>query len=151
MAVEVGQEAPDFELPNQHRQPVRLANFRGRKHVLLVFYPLAFTPTCTGEIRALRHEAALESDEVELLAVSCDPTSALKVFAEQQEVKYHLLSDFWPHGAVSRRYGAFLEDRGFATRATYIIDKAGVVRWSVLNSPEDARDPAEYEKVLAEL
>jgi peroxiredoxin len=152
MAVELGEEAPDFELPNQHRQPVRLSDFRGRKNVVLVFYALAFTPTCSGEISALRDEGdALDNDDVQLLAVSCDPTSALKVFAEHEGVGYHLLSDFWPHGAVSRGYGAFLEDRGFATRATYIIDKAGIVRWGVVNSTGEARDPADYEKVLAEL
>lgn len=152
MGVEVGQEAPDFELRNQHREPVRLTDFRGRKNVLLVFYPLAFTPTCTGEICALRDEgAALDSDRVQVLAVSCDPSSALKVFAEQQNVSYPLLSDFWPHGAVARAYGAFLEDRGIATRATYLIDTAGVVRWAIVNSPGEARNPADYQKALAEL
>jgi peroxiredoxin len=152
MGVEVGQEAPDFELRNQHREPVRLSDFRGRKNVLLVFYPLAFTPLCTGEICALRDEgAALDNDRAQVLAVSCDPSSALKVFAEQQNVSYHLLSDFWPHGAVARAYGAFLEDRGIATRATYLIDTAGVVRWAVVNSPGEARDPADYQKALAEL
>jgi len=152
MAVEVGQEAPDFELRNQHREAVRLSDFRGRSNVVLVFYPLAFTPTCTSEISALRDaEPPLGNESVQVLAVSCDPTSALKVFAEQQGVDYHLLSDFWPHGAVARDYGAFLADRGFATRATYIIDKAGVVRWAVVNPPGTARDPADYEKVLAGL
>jgi peroxiredoxin len=149
MAVEVGQEAPDFELPNQHRHPVRLSEFRGRKNVVLVFYPLAFTPICTGEICALRDEGAgLEHDSAQVLAVSCDPASALKVFAEQQGVTYHLLSDFWPHGAVARAYGAFLDDKGIATRATYIIDTSGIVRWSVINPPGQARDPADYEKAL---
>jgi peroxiredoxin len=103
MAVELGEEAPDFELPNQHRQPVRLSDFRGRKNVVLVFYALAFTPTCSGEISALRDEGdALDNDDVQLLAVSCDPTSALKVFAEHEGVGYHLLSDLAARCGVSR-------------------------------------------------
>jgi mycoredoxin-dependent peroxiredoxin len=149
MAVEVGHEAPDFELPNQHRQLVRLARFRGQKNIVLVFYPLAFTPICTGEICAIRDEGAgLDNDSVQVLAVSCDPASALKVFAKQQAVTYHLLSDFWPHGAVARAYGAFLDDKGIATRATYIIDRSGIVRWAMINPPGEARDPADYEMAL---
>jgi peroxiredoxin len=151
-APSVGAEAPDFELPDQYGAKVRLSGFRGRKNVVLVFYPHAFTPTCTGEICAMRDEgASLAGDDVEVLAVSVDPSAALKVFGEQNGVEYSLLSDFWPHGEVAKAYGVFFEARGFATRGTFVIDKSGVVRWSVVNGPGEARDPLEYEKALASL
>ena len=148
----VGQEAPDFELPDQHGQKVRLSEFRGRKNVVLVFYPFAFTPTCTGELCALRDErASFENDNVQVLAISCDPTPSLRVFAERAGVEYPLLSDFWPHGEVARAYGVFLEARGMATRGTFLVDREGIIRWSVVNSPADARSTEAYAKALAEL
>jgi peroxiredoxin len=150
--VQVGQEAPDFELPDQHGRPVRLSSYRGAKNVVLVFYPHAFTPTCTGEICAIRDEgAALAADDVQVLAISCDPTASLRVFGEQTGVDYPLLSDFWPHGEVSTAYGVFFEPRGFATRGTFVIDKQGVVRWAVVNGPGEARDTADYAEALARL
>jgi peroxiredoxin len=152
IGAEVGCLAPDFELPDQHRRPVRLSDFRGRRHVVLVFYPNAFTPTCTGELGAIRDEGdALINDDVALLAISCDPAPALRVFAEQQGVAFPLLSDFWPHGQVARAYGVFLPERGIATRGTFVIDRSGLLRWSVVGSVADARDTAEYLKALAEL
>jgi peroxiredoxin len=152
VTIEVGSEAPNFALPNQYRETVRLSDYRGSKNVVLVFYPLAFTPTCTSEVCALRDEgSALVNDTAQVLAVSCDPTSALRVFSDQQRVTYPLLSDFWPHGEVSRRYGVFVEDRGIAMRATFIIDREGTVRWSVVHPGGEPRDPHEYEKALATL
>ena len=148
----VGQPAPDFELRDQHGTPVRLSSFRGQRNVVLVFYPFAFTPTCTGEICAIQDAGRdLANDHVQVLAISCDPTPALRVFAEQQGVTYPLLSDFWPHGAVSRAYGVFLEERGMATRGTFVINRDGVVRWSVLNTPGDARSTQDYAQALAQL
>lgn len=151
MAVEVGQEAPDFELSDQFRQPVRLSDFRGRKNVVLMFYPFAFTPTCTTELCTLRDEQGdFVSDDVQLLSVSCDPSPSLRVFAEQEGLEHPLLSDFWPHGEVSRAYGVFTEDKGIAKRGTFVIDKAGVVRWSVVTAGE-ARSTDDYRAALAEL
>ena len=152
MAVEVGQEAPDFELKNQHGEMVRLSDLRGKKNVVLVFYPFAFTPTCTGELCTIRDEkVSFENDDTQVFGISCDPAPSLKVFAEQEKLDYPLLSDFYPHGEVSKAYGAFLEERGFSTRATFVIDKTGVVRWSVVNSPADARSTDEYRAALAAL
>jgi mycoredoxin-dependent peroxiredoxin len=152
VTIEIGSEAPDFALPNQYRERVRLSNYRGAKNVVLVFYPLAFTPTCTGEICALRDEGqALSNDSAQVLAVSCDSTAALRVFSDQQAVTYPLLSDFWPHGEVSRKYEVFVEDRGIAMRATFVIDKQGMVRWSVVHPGGEPRNPQEYEKALAVL
>ena len=152
MSVEVGQEAPDFEVRDQFGQPVRLSSFRGEKNVVLVFYPLAFTPTCTGELCAIRDESSVfENDDTVVFGVSCDSPATLKVFAEREGYEFSLLSDFWPHGEVSRAYGVFLEERGFPLRGTFIIDKDGIVRWSVVNSPADARSTAEYREALAAL
>ena len=82
MTVEVGQEAPDFELQNQFGTPVRLSSFRGQKNVVLVFFPKAFTATCTGELCAIRDESSVfENDDTVVFGISCDTTATLKVFA----------------------------------------------------------------------
>ena len=152
MAVEVGQLAPDFELRDQYGATHRLSDLRGSRNVVLVFYPYAFTPTCTGELDAIRDERAdFDNEDVVTFGVSCDPVASLKVFAERESLGYSLLSDFWPHGAVSRQYGVFLEEKGFATRGTFVIDKAGVVRWSVLHGPSEARSNDDYRAALAAL
>ena len=152
MTLEIGQEAPDFELKNQFGEPVRLSSYRGEKNVVLVFFPKAFTPTCTGELCAISDEKdVFENDDTVVLGVSTDTTATLKVFAELEKYQYQLLSDFWPHGAVAQTYGAFFEPGGFPMRATFIIDKDGVVRWSVVNGPGDARRTADYREALASL
>lgn len=152
MPVEVGAVAPDFELRDQHRQPVRLSDFRGRKNVLLVFYPFSFTGVCTGELCSIRDELpAFQNDADQVLAVSCDSVYSQRVFADQQGLDYPLLSDFWPHGAVARTYGVFDDTIGAALRGSFVIDRAGVVRWTVVNALPDARDVAAYQKVLAGL
>jgi peroxiredoxin len=152
MAIAMGSPAPEFTLRNQHGQHVSLSDFRGQKNVLLMFYPFAFTGTCTGELCTIRDRYTdFVNDETEVLSVSCDPTASLRVFAEQEGLTHSLLSDFWPHGEVSRAYGAFLEELGFSTRATYVIDKEGIVRWSVVNGPGQARDADAYAEALATL
>ncbi|MCL7377183.1 peroxiredoxin [Streptomyces sp. 35G-GA-8] len=163
MAIEVGAPAPDFELKDNHGRTVRLSDFRrsedgaeggaqGGKNVVLLFYPFAFTGVCTGELCALRDELpSFVNDDTQLLAVSNDSIHTLRVFGEQEGLEYPLLSDFWPHGAVSRAYGVFDEEKGCAVRGTFIIDKDGVVRWTVVNGLPDARDLDEYVKALAAL
>jgi peroxiredoxin len=152
MAVEVGDQAPDFELKDQHGTPVKLASFRGEKNVVLVFYPLAFSGVCTGELRAMRDDfPEVSRDDVELLTVSVDSGYALRAFADAEHYEFALLSDFWPHGEVARSYGVFDENRGIATRGTFVIDKSGVVRWKVVNPVPQAREIADYQKALAAL
>jgi mycoredoxin-dependent peroxiredoxin len=152
MAVEVGEQAPDFELTDQHGTPVRLSSFRGNKNVVLVFYPLAFSGVCTGELCALRDEfPAVTRDDTELLTVSVDSTYTHRAWADAEHFEFGLLSDFWPHGGVAKAYGVFNDERGIATRGTFIIDKDGVVRWKVVNPIPQARDIAEYTKALAAL
>ena len=152
MTVEVGQQAPDFELKDQHGTPVRLSGFRGKKNVVLVFYPLAFSGTCTAELCAMRDEfPEVTRDDVELLTVSVDSGYVQRAWSEAQHFKFPMLSDFWPHGDVARAYGVFNDTRGVATRGTFIIDKDGVVRWKVVHPIPQARDIAEYQKALASL
>ena len=150
MALETGRPAPDFALRDQHGQSVRLSSYQGQKAVVVMFYPFAFSRVCTGELCAVRDSlSTFESDAVQVLAVSCDPMFALRAFAEQDRLTFPLLSDFWPHGATAKAYGVFDEDRGCADRSTYIVDKGGLVRWSVHHAMPDARDLREQASVLA--
>jgi mycoredoxin-dependent peroxiredoxin len=152
MAVEVGDVAPDFELMDQHGSPVRLSELRGKKNVVLVFYPLAFSGVCSSELCEMRDSfPEAEREDVEVLTVSVDSVYAHRAWAEKENYAFGLLSDFWPHGAVAESYGVFDEQRGIATRGTFIIDKSGVVRWKVVNAIPQPRDLAEYQKALAEL
>jgi len=150
--VDVGDAAPDFALRDQHGQEQTLASRRGSRNVLLVFYPFAFTGVCTGEMHALsEHASSWEDHGTDVLAVSCDPVPSLRVFAEQEGLELPLLSDFWPHGAVSTAYGAFDEKLGAAGRGTYVIDREGTVRWTVRTAIPDAREINDYLKALADL
>ena len=152
MAIEVGQEAPEFTLRDHHGHPTTLSSFRGSKNVVLVFYPWAFTGVCTGELCEIRDRiASFDNDDTVTLAVSCDAQFSLRIFAEREGYTFPLLSDFWPHGEVARAYGIFDEHAGAAIRGTFVIDKQGIVRYAVVNQIPDARDPAEYEKALAAL
>ncbi|MFF9361048.1 peroxiredoxin [Streptomyces griseoluteus] len=149
MALQVGDEAPDFELKDNHGRTVRLSDFRGEKNVVLLFYPFAFTGVCTGELCELRDNLPQFTDrDTQLLAVSNDSMHTLRVFGEQEGLEYPLLSDFWPHGNVSRAYGVFDEGKGCAVRGTFILDKTGTVRWTVVNGLPDARDLTDYVKAL---
>lgn len=150
--IEVGDTAPAFVLRDQHGREQSLAERSGSRNVLLVFYPFAFTGVCSGEMLALQEEAAgWDSLATDVLAISCDPVPSLRAFADHAGLEIPLLSDFWPHGKVSKAYGAFDESLGAAGRATYVIDKSGVVRWTVSNAIADARDINDYLKALSDL
>jgi len=150
MTIEVGAQAPDFVLKDQNNQEVRLADYRGAKKVLLVFYPLAFTGTCQGELCAVRDNLNdFVNDEVQVLTVSVDSPYSHKVWATQQGYEFPLLADFWPHGAVAQAYGVFNDEKGFANRGTFVIDKDGTVTFAELNGPGQARDQDAWRKALA--
>ena len=152
MTVDVGDEAPDFELPDQDRAPVRLSSFRGAKNVVLVFYPLSFTGVCQSELCAIRDDfASFSGDDVVTLAVSCDSTAVHKKWADEQGYAFPLLADFWPHGEVARTYGVLDEASGLALRGTFVIGKDGRIAYKVVNAIPDARDADEYRRVLAGL
>ena len=149
MALENETQAPDFDLPNQFGEHVRLSQFRGVRPVALVFFPLAFSSTCTSELCALRDNIALFKESgVELIAVSVDSKATLRAFAEQEGYDFSLLADFWPHGEVSREYGVFLEHKGFANRATFVIDTDGIIRASIITAPGEPRSIDAYREAL---
>ena len=150
--VDVGDVAPDFVLKDQDKNEVRLADFRGSKNVVLVFYPKSFTGVCQGELCAIRDDIAdFSNDDVQTLAVSVDTDAVHKAWANDQGYTFPLLADFWPHGEVARQYGVFHDASGLALRGTFVIDKEGIVRYKVVNAIPDARDHDEYKKVLASL
>lgn len=152
MSAQIGDEAPDFELPNQFGEKVRLSSFRGQKNVVLIFFPKAFTGTCTAELCAIRDDLPdFVNDDVVTFGVSCDSPPALKVFAEEQGYDYDLLSDWWPHGETASAYEVFLPELGHARRATFIIDKEGIITGKVTSGLGDARSNDDYRSVLAEL
>jgi peroxiredoxin len=149
VAVGVGQEAPDFTLRDENGQEVTLSSFRGH-NVVLVFYPLAFSSICTRELHDISGAAdRYEAANGEVLGVSVDSPYALKAFKRDEGIKARLLSDFHPKGAVARQYGAYIEDAGIATRATFVIDKNGKVAHKVVTHPGEARNQDEYLDALA--
>jgi len=152
MTLTIGQAAPEFEVLNQHGEKVSLASFKGEKNVVLLFYPFSFSGICTGELCALRDDlSAFANENVQLLSISCDPMYAQRAFADQEKYSFPVLTDFWPHGAVAKAYGVFDEARGCAVRGTFIIDKAGVLRWQVVNGLGDARNLEDYKAAIASL
>jgi len=152
MAVEVGCEAPDFRLRDQNHQDVVLSSFRGKRNVLVVFYPFAFSGICTGELSQVRDElATYQNDDVAVLAVSVDHPYTLKAWSEAKGYAFPLLADFWPHGAVAQAYGVFDDRRGMAVRGTFLVDTEGIVRFAEVNSPGEARDQDAWKHALAAL
>jgi mycoredoxin-dependent peroxiredoxin len=145
MTITVGQAAPDFELKDQHGNKVSLSSFKGEKNVVILFIPFSFTGTCTGELCAIRDDLApFQNENVQVLAISCDSMHTQRIFAEQEGYKFPVLADFWPHGI-------FNEDIGCAMRGTFIIDKEGIVRWTVVNGLGDARNIGDYKAAIAAL
>ena len=152
MVIQVGEVAPDFTLSNQHGEELTLSELVAEGPVALVFFPLAFSGICTGELCELRDNLAVFNDaKVRLVGVSVDSVFSLKVWAEQEGYEFSILSDFWPHGAVARDFGAFVEERGIATRATVIIGEDRKVLASFETSPGEARDFAAYREAVAAL
>jgi mycoredoxin-dependent peroxiredoxin len=150
--LDTGTEAPDFTLKDQNGQPVTLSNFRGAKNVLLVFFPLAFTGICQGELDEVRdHLPEYENDDAATLAISVGPPPTHKVCATESGFLFPVLSDFWPHGAVSQAYGVFNDGAGFANRGTFVVDRSGIIRFAEMKQPGEARDQAVWKEALAAL
>lgn len=153
MSIQAGDEAPDFELKDTAGNEIRLSDFRGKQNVVVVFYPFTFTGVCQGELCELRDDlSTFNGSDAQVLAISCDTRFAQGKWAEEQGFGFPVLSDFWPHGEVSRRYGVFNETMGCANRATFVIDKAGTVvdtfATAELRTP---RQKSDYEAALAKL
>ncbi|BBY09190.1 peroxiredoxin [Mycobacterium noviomagense] len=148
----VGSTAPDFTLRDQNQQPVTLSSYRGAKNVLLVFFPLAFTGICQGELDQLRdHLPEFENDDSATLTISVGPPPTHKVWSVENGFLFPVLSDFWPHGAVSQAYGVFNEDAGFPNRGTFVVDRSGVIRFAEMKQPGEARDQRLWTDALAAL
>jgi peroxiredoxin len=149
--LQLGGPAPDFTLRDQFGQDVTLSSFRGRKAVALVFYPYAFSGVCTGEMAGIRDRLAeFMTFDTEVLALSCDPMFALRAFSDSDGLNFPLLSDFWPHGEVARSYDVFDERAGCPRRSSYVVDRAGLVRWAVHNAMPEGRDLEEHLRQLRE-
>ena len=129
MPIAVGQPAPDFTLKEQDQKDVKLSDFRG-KNVVLAFYPLDWSPVCSKEHACFASDLQnFNSVNAQVLGISVDSAWSHKAFAEKMAIKYPLLADFQPRGAVSSQFGLFLSDKGITNRATVIVDKQGIVRY----------------------
>jgi mycoredoxin-dependent peroxiredoxin len=155
MAIAIGTQAPDFELPSNELEndrpgkKVRLGDYRGKKNVVLAFYPLDFSPVCSKEHQCFREDLSeLEKSGAQVLGISVDSVWTHAAFAKQMGLKYPLLADFQPRGDVAKKYGLFLEDKGITGRATVIVDKNGKVAWVKEQAIPEARDD---KAILAEL
>jgi peroxiredoxin len=149
MPVEVGSEAPDFTLRDENGEELTLSSLRGR-NVVLVFYPLAFSPLCTKELHDVSSAAdKYQAANAEVIGISVDSPYVLKAFKRDESLEARLASDFHPKGAVAKQYGAYIDEAGIATRATFVIDKDGKVVHKVVTHPGKGRDQEEYFEALA--
>lgn len=140
--------APDFRTKNQYGQDITLSGLRGAP-VVLVFYPHAFTGICTRELAELRdHQTEFDAVGCRVFGISTDTMFSLRVFAEQQKLTFDLLSDHWPHGGIAASYGVFDPQLGCAIRGTFVVDAAGRIAWTMVNSIGQGR---EISAVLAAL
>ncbi|MGE5277241.1 MAG: peroxiredoxin [Acidobacteriota bacterium] len=138
-----GDTAPDFTLPSTVGEKVTLSDYRGKKNVLLMFYPLDFSPVCSVENKQCAELLPSKgSDDVQVLGVSVDSLWAHKAFAAQNGISYPLLADFHPKGEVARKYGVYLEDKGLAARTAYVIGKDGRIKDVIASDIPVARDIA---------
>jgi peroxiredoxin len=130
MAKTVGEPAPDFSLKDQSQQEVKLSDFRGKKRVVLVFYPLDWSPVCTNEHACFVNDIKkFEQLDAQVLGLSVDSVWSHKAYADKMGIHYPLLADFQPRGAVAAKYGVFLEDKGITGRAISIIGRDGKLAW----------------------
>lgn len=150
--LQVGAEAPDFTLSDQNGEELTLSELVAEGPVALVFFPLAFSGICTGELCELRDNLSVFADsKVRLIGVSVDSVYTLQAWAKSEGYEFSILSDFWPHGAVAKDYGVFVEDAGIATRATLVIGSDRKVLASFETEPGQARDFGAYREALAKV
>lgn len=141
MAVQTGDQAPDFDLEETYGRRVRLSDFRGRSNVLLVFHPFAFTPLCEEEALDLQENLqSFRNANTEIVFVSCDTSAARQAWKRQLGAEFVFASDFWRHGATAKAYGVFNERTGAPIRGTFLIDTGGTVIWSLVKDPDTRRD-----------
>ena len=152
MTFSIGDAAPDFTLKNQHGEDISLSSFRGDKNVVVVFFPFAFSGICTGELCEIRDNLGdFAGVDAEVLAISCDHFFSNRAFADRDGYEFSILSDFWPHGDVSRAYSTFNQGAGAPNRGTFVIDREGVLRWNVVQEIGDARNLDDVRAALADI
>jgi peroxiredoxin len=150
MSLAVGQKAPEFVLKDQNQTEVKLSDFAGKKNVVLVFYPLDWSPVCTKEhVCIVNGMKPFESLHAEVLGVSVDSGWSHKAYAEKMGITYPLLADFHPKGAVSEKYGVYLAEKGISGRAIFIVDKNGKVAWAKIYDIPSVPDINEVAAALA--
>ncbi len=142
--VDVGARAPYFESVDQHGAPVTLQTLLAGGGFVLMFYPLTFSPICTRELDDLRDLAGVRA-----VSVSCDSMFVQRTFADAHGVDYPMLTDFWPHGAISTAYDAFDAARGISRRVSLAIGADGVIRDVVRHAAGEQRAPAEHLRLAA--
>ncbi|MCA9473777.1 MAG: redoxin domain-containing protein [Nitrospirales bacterium] len=140
--IKVGDEAPDFTMKDQDQNDVKLSDFRGKKNVVLAFYPLDWSPVCEGENKCLTDDfPSLESDNSVLFGVSCDSFFSHKAWADALDLKHKLLADM--SRSVSKSYGLYFEPLNCSKRATVIVGKDGKVGYVKVQEIKTARDDKE--------
>lgn len=150
--IPVGAVAPDFVLRDQNNQEVGLAALRAQGPVLLVFFPLAFTGTCEGELGYLRDNLPqFEAAGLSIVGLSVGPPPTHKVWSSAQGFLFPILADFWPHGGVAAEYGVFDAERGIPNRGTFVVDADGTVVFSAMVGPGEARTEETWAAALAAL
>ena len=150
MSATVGAPAPEFTLKDQDQKEVKLSDFRGKKPVVLVFYPLDWSPTCTKEHACMVNDKKQFEDlDAQVLGLSVDSTWSHKAYADKMGIHYPLLADFHPRGAVAAKYGVYLEDKGITGRSIFIIDRDGKLAWRKDYEIPVVPDIGEVSKVLA--
>ena len=150
MALTIGAPAPDFSLKDQDQKEIKLSDYRGKKNVDLVFYPLDWSPVCTKEhVCVVNDKKQFEDLDAQVLGLSVDSVWSHKAYADKMGIYYPLLADFHPRGAVAAKYGAYLEDKGITGRAIFIIDRNGNLAWQKNYDIPVVPDIAEVSKALA--
>ncbi len=127
---QVGDIAPDFTLMSHNEGQLNLAWYRGRKNVILAFYPGDFTPVCSVQIPGyVALQDSFDKHDCQVMGISVDSTACHQAWAKSLGgLSFPLMADFYPHGAVAEKYG-MLNDKGYAERAVFLIDKSGVIRY----------------------
>ena len=134
MTIATGDRAPEFDLDEAAGRPrIRLSDYRGRSNVLLVFHPFAFTEVCAEEAQDLQDNLeSFRNANTEIVFVSCDAPAARQAWKRELGAEYTFASDFWGHGIVAKSYGVFNEETGASVRGTFLIDRDGMVIWSLV-------------------
>ncbi len=150
--VQVGEMAPDFTLKGNDDQEYRLSDFKGKKNVVLAFYPLDWSPVCTDEHKCFINDLKqFENLDAQVFGISVDSIWSHKAFAKSLNLSYPLLADFQPRGAVAQKFGLYLADKGITNRAVVVIDKSGIVKHVKVYDIPQVPDPKEIIQVLQQL